>query len=166
MMKTLLSVLVFCVANVITQAQSQEDARWIERAKSTPVGQIEAGLPGERFDQWFADLVKPSETMYEVHECHERLPSGRESQQPLLCVTASAKPLHPGWRIWLSIDLAVGVLAHSAKKGEPWAATPAPCRLIVAGVGPSNPSLTIPGRYFSKLKDVEKEAPGYKATAL
>lgn len=165
-MKTIFSILLVCLTSAVTQAQSRDDAGWIDRARSASVGQIEAGFPEERFDQWFADLAKPSETLYSLHECHERLPSGRESQQRLLCVTAYAKPLHPGWRIWLSIDLAVGVLTHSAKKGEPWAATLVPCKLIGASVGPSNPSLSLPTRGLFKLKDVEKEAPGYRGTTL
>jgi hypothetical protein len=165
-MKTLFSLLLFCIAGTVTQAQTQEDARWIEQARSTPVGQVEAGFPKERFDQWFADLVKPSETLFDVHECHERLPSGRESQQRLLCVTAYTKPLHPGWRVWLRVSLVVGVLTHSAKKGEPWPATPVPCRFISASVGPSNPRLMIPERSLSNLKEVEKEAPGYRGIAL
>ncbi len=162
MIKTSLTVVFLCLAGAIAQAQSRDDARWIEQAKSTPVGQIEAGLPNERFDQWFADLVKPGETMYEVDACHEHLPSGRESQQRLLCVTAYAKPLHPGWRIWLRVYLAVGVLERSAKKGEPWAATPIPCRLTSAIASPSNPSITLPNRSLSNLKEVKKEAPGYR----
>lgn len=115
MIKTAFSIVFLCLVGAVAHAQSRDDARWIERATSGSVGQIEAGFPEEHFDQWFADLVKPGEALYEVHECHERLPSGRESQQELLCVTAYTKPLHPGWSGWLQVSLAVGVLAHSAK---------------------------------------------------
>jgi hypothetical protein len=163
--KTSFSILFFCLAGAITQAQSRDDARWIEQARSTPVGQLEAGFPSERFDQWFANLVKPSETMYEVHECHETLPSGRESQQRLLCVIASVKPPYAGWRPWVQVLLSVGVLPPSSKKGKPVAVTPIPCRFIVAIKEESDPRITLPVRYFSKLKDVEKGAPGYKGAA-
>jgi hypothetical protein len=155
-MKTLFSILFFCLASAITHAQSRDDARWIERARSTPVGQVEAGFPKERFDQWFADLVKPSETIYEVHGCHERLPSGRESQQELLCVIAYVKPPHPGWNSSLSVSLAVGMVTPSGKQGQPAAVTPVPCRFIGASEGPSDPRMKRPSHSYSKLKDVEK----------
>jgi hypothetical protein len=153
-MKTSFSVLVFCLVSVAMQAQSRDHVRWIERLRNTSVEQLEEGLPAEHFDRWFADLVKPSVVVYEVHEC-----SRRDSQERLHCVIAYAKvPEHPDWRPWLEVRVAVGVLGSSVKPDEPATVTPLPCRFIDAREGPANPMMKRPDRYLNKLRDVEEIA--------
>jgi hypothetical protein len=153
-MKTSFSILVFCLVSAAMQAQSRDDVRWIERVRNTSVEQLEEGLPAEHFDRWFADLVKPSVVVYEVHEC-----STRESSERLLCVIAHAKlPEHPGWRPWLEVRVAVGVLGSSVKPDEPATVTPMPSRFIDAREGPANPMMKRPDRYLNKLRDVEETA--------
>ena len=140
--------------SVAMQAQSRDDVRWIERVRNTSVEQLEEGLSAEHFDHWFADLVKPSVVVYEVHEC-----STRDSQKRLLCVIAYAKaPEHPGWRPWLEVRVAVGVLGASVKPDEPATVTPMPSRFIDAREGPANPMMKRPDRYLNKLRDVEETA--------
>ncbi|MGZ4878428.1 MAG: hypothetical protein ACXVIO_09590 [Candidatus Angelobacter sp.] len=74
-MKILLSLLLiglFAGNRCSSQGKGQDHSQaWVERLKTTPVARMEAGLPEASFADWFADLVKPSQTEYEVKECQE-----------------------------------------------------------------------------------------------
>jgi hypothetical protein len=155
MIKTYFCVLTFCLVSVAVQSQNRDDARWIDQARNTPVGQLEEGFSAEHFDLWLANLVKPGEIGYEVHECSNTSASGHAGPELFFCVIAYGKPPHPGWNRWLSVWLAVGVIAP-ARKGEPLAVTPLPCRFMGASEGPSDPRMKRPSHYFSKLRDLEK----------
>jgi hypothetical protein len=155
MIKTSFSILVFCLVNVAIQSQSRDDVRWIDQARNIPVGQLEEGLPAEHFDLWLANLVNQREIGYEVHECRDSSPSGHESQERFLCVTAYGKPPHPGGNRWLGVSLAVGLIAPSVKD-ERAMVTPLPCKFIIAWEGPSDPRMKRPTYLFWKLKDLQE----------
>jgi hypothetical protein len=134
-------------------AHSAVDQRWIEQLKKTPVDQIEAGLSGASFANWFADRVKPSETGYEVKECQELTnPTASVKPQRLLCIFAYTKPLVPGWNRGIQLDFVVGVLSTSPKGATE--VKPVPCRFLIGWDGPSNPQMKRPTYRISKLSEL------------
>lgn len=136
-------------------AQSRDDQRWIDQLKKTPVGQIEAGLSEASFADWFADLVKPSQTEYEVKECQETNdPSAPTNRPRLLCVFAYTKPLEPDWNRAIQLNFVVGVLTPSKK--ETTDAKPVPCRFLGGFEGPSNPKMKRSTRWISELNELER----------
>jgi hypothetical protein len=140
-------------------AQSRDDQRWIDQLKKTPVGQIEAGLSEASFADWFADLVKPSQTEYEVKECQETYdPSAPTNRPRLLCVFAYTKPLEPDWNRAIQLNFVVGVLTPSKK--ETTDAKPVPCRFLGGFEGPSNPKMKRPTRRISKLSELGRHLRG------
>jgi hypothetical protein len=135
-------------------AQSTADQRWIDQLKKTPVDQIEAGLSGAKFADWFAERIKPSEAGYEVKECQEPTVAA-SNQDRLLCVFAYTKPLVPGWDRGIQLNFIVGVFRRST------GANPLPCRFLIGRDGPSNPQMKRPTILIFKLSDFEK---AYHAT--
>src|SRR5215469_5612695 len=69
---SLLGVSLFIAAGMGTVAQDQDQRRFIDQLKKTPVSEIESGLPNESFDTWFANQIQPSHAEYEVNDCGER----------------------------------------------------------------------------------------------
>jgi hypothetical protein len=152
-MKTLLSLLflgLFAGGVCSSQGQDQNQA-WIKRLKTTPVAQMEAGLPEESFADWFADRVKPSETGYEVKECQAK-PAGASSRDRFLCVFAYTKPPQPGWNRGIQLNFIVGVFPRSAKGATE--ATPVPCRFVIGWDGPSNPQMKRPTYGIFRLSEL------------
>jgi hypothetical protein len=139
-------------------AQSTADQRWIDQLKKTPVDQIEAGLSGAKFADWFAERVRPSEAGYEVKDCPEPTVAA-SNQDRLLCVFAYTKPLVPGWDRGIQLNFIVGVFRRSARGST--GAKPLPCRFLFGRDGPSNPQMKRPTILISKLSDFEKR---YSAT--
>jgi hypothetical protein len=135
-------------------AQSSADQRWIDQLKKTPVSQIEAGLPDASFANWFAELVKPAQTGYEVKECQEETSAAATNQDRLLCVFAYTKPPEPGWNRGLQLNFVIGILPRSSKGITD--AKPMPCRFLGGWAGPSNPQIKMPTRKISKLSELEK----------
>jgi hypothetical protein len=73
----------------VNQRQLTEDEAMISRLKNTPMGKLEAGLPDQRFDAWFAERRKDTEIRYEAEACddvYSRTPYAGKG--PLKCVTA------------------------------------------------------------------------------
>lgn len=125
---------------------------WIERLRTTPLAQMEAGLSEESFADWFEGRVKRSETGYEVIECRE--PNNSINQQRLLCVVAYTRPPRPGWHRRIQLDFVVGVLLPSATGITE--VKPVPCRFLIGSDGPSNPQMKRPTYLFFKLSDFAK----------
>lgn len=135
-------------------AQSTADQRWIDQLKKTPVDQIEAGLSGAKFADWFAERIKPSETGYEVRECQERNNlNASVNTQRYLCVLAFTKPPRPGWRRWIQLDFIVAVLPSSTTGATN--AEPVPFRFWFGWDGPSNPQMLRPSYIIRKLNYLE-----------
>jgi hypothetical protein len=158
-MACLFLVLLLGVLSVRVQpaaAQSIADQRWIDQLKKTPVDQIEAGLSGTRFADWFAERIKPSEAGYEVKDCQDT-PAAAPNQDRFLCVFAYTKPLVPGWNRGIQLNFVVGVFPRSAK--GPAEARPVPCRFVIGRDGPSNPQMKRPTSLIFKLSDFEKRYP-------
>ncbi len=140
--------------NAPATAQSRDDQRWIDQLKKTPVSQIEAGLSPASFAGWFADLVKPSQTEYEVKECEDtNSPAAEKNQERLLCVVAYTKPPEPNWERAIQLTFVVAVLAASNQRAAD--AKPAPCRFLGGFEGPSNPRMKRMTRKISKLSELE-----------
>ncbi|MGZ4845226.1 MAG: hypothetical protein ACXVJ1_10845 [Candidatus Angelobacter sp.] len=156
-MKILLSLLLiglFAGNRCSSQGKGQDHSQaWVERLKTTPVARMEAGLPEASFADWFADLVKPSQTEYEVKECQET-PAAPTSQKRLLCVFAYTKPLEPDWNRAIQLNFVVGILTPSQKGTID--AKPVPCRFLSGFEGPSNPRMKRPTRWISKLSELER----------
>jgi hypothetical protein len=135
-------------------AQSRDGKRWIDQLKKTPVAQIETGLSQASFAGWFADLVKPSQTDFEVKECEDASsPVAGKSQERFLCVIAYTKPPEPNWDRWIQLTFVVGVLAPSKEAAD---AKPVPCRFLGGFEGPSNPMMKRMSRKISKLSELER----------
>lgn len=148
---TLLLSLVLIAVSARAAGQSESDQHLIDRLKSTPVDQIEAGLPQNGFDQWFAMLIRPHQIPLEYHvgDCvaHEG--------QPVRCVIANTKVQHPGWNHWIQIRFGVRV-AKSKEANDLTASDSVVFSLLQASEGPSNPRMKRKITFFSKLSDLER----------
>jgi hypothetical protein len=150
---------VFCLAvSVGSLAQDRNDSRWINEVKKTPVGQIETGLPQQSVATWFADLVRPNETDYEVKGCGEENDVDGNPRS-LLCVSVYTKPPQAGWERWIQVYFVVAAipLENTRDRAEP---KPVTVRLLYATEGPTNPKSKRPERIFRKLSDLEKLVQG------
>lgn len=139
--------------------QGTADQHWIDRLKKTPVNQIETGLSGANFADWFAERVKPSAPGYEVKECGEHDPTASVNSQRLLCVFAYTIPLQRGWDRGIQLSFVVGVLPPSATGIAE--AKPVPCRFLSGSDAPSNPQMKRPTYRFLKLSDFGKRYPAH-----
>jgi hypothetical protein len=137
-------------------AQSTADQHWIDQLKNTPVNQMEAGLSGANFADWFAERIKPSEAGYEVKECQEPTVAA-SNQDRFLCVFAYTKPLVPGWNRGIQLNFVVGVFPRSAR--GPGEAKPVPCRFVIGWDGPSNPQMKRPTSKIAKLSELKGPQP-------
>ena len=150
---SLLAVSLFIAAGMRTVAQDQDQRRFIDQLKKTPVSEIEAGLPNESFDTWLADLVRPSHPEYEVNDCGERngTPSERGKQFPT-CVAVTAIA---GMR---KVDLAfvVGTYVVPENGKDTARSKPTKVRLFSGSIGPSDPRMKAPTQVVRKLSDLEK----------
>jgi hypothetical protein len=145
--------LLVITAGAWTVAQDQEQRRFIDQLKKTPVNEIEAGLPHESFDSWFAKHVEPSHPEYDVNDCGERngTPEERGKEFPT-CVAVTAIA---GIR---KVDLAFVVGTYVVPENEKDAARskPTKVRLFSGSIGPSDPRMKAPTQVVRKLSDLEK----------
>jgi hypothetical protein len=148
-------LVVFLAISMQISARDRNDAPWIEEVKNTPVSQIEAGLPQESVALWFADLVSPNETDYEVRECGEA-PAVGTTLRHLLCVIAYTKPPHPGWLRRIQLRFVVATVASPKETNDRADVKPVTLEFLWATEGPSNPKSRRMVRFFSKLSDLEK----------
>jgi hypothetical protein len=150
---SLLAASLLIAAGMRTVAQDQDQRRFIDQLKKTPVNEIETGLPNESFDTWFAGLVRPSHSKYEVNDCGERngTPAERGKEFPT-CVAVTAIT---GMR---RVDLAFVVGTYVVPEGEKDTARskPTKARLFSGSIGPSDPRMKAPTHVVRKLSDLEK----------
>lgn len=142
------------VASAQNTAPNQADQRLIDSLKKTLVSDIEAGLPQESFDSWFAGLVKPAEIDYEVKECTDNAAAAVEGGRPVPCVIAYTKPPQPAWNRW--IEIRFFVVAQPERKDDRMTVRPLVPRLLRACAGPPDPRMKLPTRCYPKLSDLEK----------
>src|SRR5262249_24662668 len=152
-LSTLILVVLLSAVSTLAVAQDQDQRRFIDQLKKTPVSEIESGLPHESFDTWFAEQVRPAHAEYEVNDCGERngTPEERGREFPTcVSVTASA-----GMR---KVDLAfvVGTYVVPENGKDTARAKPTKVRLFSGSVGPSDPRMKAPTRVIRKLSDLEK----------
>ena len=150
---SLLAVSLFMAAGMLTVAEDQDQRRFIDQLKKTPVSKIEAGLPQENFDSWFSKQVQPSHAQYEVNDCGERsgTPEERGKEFPTcVAVTATA-----GMR---KVDLAfvVGTYVVPENGKDKPRSKPAKVTLFGGSIGPSDPRMKAPTQVIRKLSDLEK----------
>ena len=150
---SLLAVSLFMAAGMLTVAQGQNQRRFIDQLKKTPVSEIEAGLPNESFDTWFANQIRPSHAEYEVNDCGERngTPAERGKEFPT-CVAVTAVA---GIR---KVDLAfvVGTYVVPENEKDTARSKPTKVRLFSGSIGPSDPRMKTPTQVVRKLSDLEK----------
>jgi hypothetical protein len=146
-------VLLLIAAGAWTAAQDQDQRRFIDQLKKTPVSDIEAGLHQESFDTWFANQVRPSHPEYEVNDCGERngTPEERGKEFPT-CVAVTAIA---GMR---KVDLAfvVGTYVVPENGKDTVRSKPTKVRLFRGSIGPSDPRMKAPTQVIRKLSDLEK----------
>lgn len=152
-----LSPLVFVLLPIAvagrTVAQDQDQRRLIDQLKSTPVSEIEAGLPHESFDSWFANQVRPSRPEYEVNDCGERngTPEERGKEFPT-CVAVTA--ISGVRKVDLAFVVGTYLVPESGKDRARSKATKV--TLFSGSIGPSDPRMKAPTRVIRKLSDLEK----------
>jgi hypothetical protein len=145
--------LLLAVAARTAAQDNQEHRRLIDQLKKTLVSDIEAGLPQESFDSWFAGLVKPAEIDYEVKDCTDET-AATGGSQPVSCVIAYTKPPQLGWN--RGIEIRFFVVAPPERTGGRVTLRPLVPRLVQACEGPSDPKMKRPTRCYTKLSDLEK----------
>ena len=150
---SLLAVSLFIAAGMRTVAQDQDQRRFIDQLKKTPVNEIETGLPAESFDTWFANQIRPSHPEYEVNDCGERngTPGERGKEFPT-CVAVTAIT---GMR---KVDLAfvVGTYVVPENGKDTARSKPTTVRLFSGSIGPSDPRMKAPTQVVRKLSDLER----------
>ncbi len=149
-------LLPFVVAGAQNVAPSQADQRLIDSLKKTPVSDIEAGLPQESFDSWFAGLVKAAEIAYEVKDCTDDT-AATDGSRPVSCVIAYTKPPQPDWNRWIEIRFYVVAQPERPERtSHRVTLRPLVPRLLQACEGPPDPKMKRPTRCYPKLSDLEK----------
>ena len=150
---SLLAVSLFMAAGMLTVAQGQNQRRFIDQLKKTPVSEIEAGLPNESFDTWFANQIRPSHAEYEVNDCGERngTPAERGKEFPTCVAVTAVAGMH-------KVDLAfvVGTYVVPQNGKDTARSTPTKVRLFSGSIGPSDPRMKAPTQVVRKLSDLEK----------
>src|SRR6266851_3459667 len=108
---TMLSALCLLILVDQTKAQKRED-REIGFAKKINVSQLDVGLPQQKFDEWFRNLVgSEAIVVWELNDCGEQTGSEADRKRDLpTCAQAEAK-LTDGRKVIVMI--AIGTL----KKG-------------------------------------------------
>lgn len=134
--------------------QTASDHRWIKRLKSVKVSTIGAGMPRERFDRWFAALVKPENPKYEVDDCGERdgMPEERGKQFPL-CVTVTANV--PTVRV-VELRFVVGTYVVPMTGATAAKEKPSEIKFFNGSIGPRDPRSKQPTRIIRTLSELEK----------
>jgi hypothetical protein len=146
-------------------AQQRHDARWIDGLKKTPVDQLGSGLPHKNFAEWFADLVKPNETGYEVQQCQIHNPADDTTEQ-LFCVVAYTKPPQPGWRRWIELSFTVGSIPQREERANGTGANRVSYIFLRGIESPVNPKMARPDRIISTLSDLESMVHGSASNFL
>jgi len=150
---SLLAVSLFIAAGMRTVAQDQDQRRFIDQLKKTPVNEIESGLPNESFDTWFANQIHPSHAEYEVNDCGERnaTPEERGKQFPT-CVAVTA--IAGIRKVDLAFVVGTDVVPENGK--DTARSKPSKVRLFSGSIGPSDPRMKAPTQVVRKLSDLEK----------
>jgi len=151
----LILVVLLVAAGVRSVAQDQNQLRLIDQLKKTSVSDMEAGLPHESFESWFAGLVKPAEIGYEVKDCTDDA-AATEGGRPVSCVIAFTKPPQPGWDRWIEIRFFVVAPPGGEDTSHRLSVRPPIPRLFQACEGPTNPKMKRPSHCYRKLSDLEK----------
>jgi hypothetical protein len=150
---TLIVVVLLIAAGGAPQDQQH---RLIDQLKKTPVSDVEAGLPQESFDSWFAGLVKPAAIDYEVKDCTDET-AATEGGRPVTCIIAYTKPAQPGWNRWIEIRFFVVAPLEEKDTSHRVTIRPLVPRLLQACAGPSDPKMKFPTRCYPRLSDLEKQ---------
>jgi hypothetical protein len=93
------------------------DAKAIEAAKHTSVGQIENSLPDKPFEEWLRDLIGPQAHMsWEVNDCGEQTgnPEIDKGRNFPMCVSAV---VDLAGKRKLDVQLVVGTFKSGVKTG-------------------------------------------------
>jgi hypothetical protein len=149
----LVFVLLLIAAEPWTVAQDQDQRRFIDQLKKTPVNEIESGLPHESFDSWFSNQVRPAHAEYEVNDCGERngTPDERGREFPT-CVAVTAIA---GMRK-VDLGFVVGTYVVPENGKGPARSKPTKVRLFSGSIGPSDPRMKAPTQVVRKLSDLER----------
>jgi hypothetical protein len=123
----------------------------ITRLKTTPVADIETGLPTDPFGKWFPRQVGSSQIQYDAKPCEaEASITNKGQRDPLMCVTASAKIGE-----MRKLELTFAMEGYSGgKQAKSTAARKPRCRFLVGSLGPSDPRAKFPTRVVNKLADL------------
>ncbi len=143
----------FLLTAIAGGAQQPRTTSGIELLKATPVSRIEAGLPGIRFDRWFAEQVRPAQPKYELDDCGERngTPEERGKQFPT-CATVTAIV---GIRK-VQLSFVVGTYVVPPNGSDAVDEKPAKVSFFGGFIGPGDPRMTFPTQAIRKLSDLEK----------
>ncbi len=69
---------------------SSDDAKWIQPLKSTPLSEIEKGLPNKDFATWFGEHTKDAQVNYQLEACDGSANVESLKKGSFSCVTVSA----------------------------------------------------------------------------
>ncbi len=143
----------FLLIAIASGAQQPRTTGGIELLKATPVSRIEAGLPGTRFDRWFADQVRPAEPKYELDDCGERsgTPEERGKQFPMCATVTAIVEIRK-----IQLSFVVGTYVVPSNGSDAAAEKPAKVSFFSGSIGPSDPRMKFPTRAIRKLSDLEK----------
>jgi hypothetical protein len=95
----LLSTLIACTAIVMMGASvnafqdktsQNDDAKWIDQLKSTPLSQMEDGLPNKPFGAWLGEQAKDAEVHYMIEACDGSAHTESLQKGTFSCVTVTA----------------------------------------------------------------------------
>ncbi len=94
MRSRLISALVACATMVMTggslNALQNDDSKWIAQLKSTPLSEMESGLPNEPFGAWFDQHTKGAEVRYMIEACDSSANTESLKKGTYACVTTTA----------------------------------------------------------------------------
>src|SRR6266852_2450674 len=94
MRNRLISALVACATMVIMggslNALQNNDAKWIDRLKSTPLSQMDSSLSSRLFSDWFDQHTKGAEVRYMIEACDSSANTESLKKGTYACVTTTA----------------------------------------------------------------------------
>lgn len=107
-MKTTIVWALGAILLLITEPLSAQslEARAIARVKQTPASRLEAGLPGERFADWFRKVVgPPAKISWELDDCGEQTGTPADAGRDFPACVAVAAALSDGRTVHVLISV-------------------------------------------------------------
>lgn len=121
-----------------------DDAKWIAQLKSTPLSEIEAGLPATPFGKWLDERGKRAEVLYFVEACDGSARTESLKKGSFSCVTTTET-----WGIGHQEVMRFLLTGDQGSRGKPG------CRFVIGSQGPPPGSpIKKPTRGFYKLSEM------------